>query len=683
MEKNIRIIVIDEPSGHAVALSNLLGSEGHAVKAESVKDDKDLIELLKQQLWDVIIARPETPLLTNYHALGIVAKHQPELPIIIISDHQDPEKMSALVATGTYQLISLEQPQQALQIILNAVDTTLLKRDLKRCRKQHVALGHRVQLLVDHSKDPISYIHEGEHLYANRAYLELFGYSNMSAVEGMPVTNMVSRDERNHLETLLRNYARGDEKTGSLKLGGLRSDATHFPINIKFSPASFGGKSCIQLTIENLANSEELEDSGSRDLASGLYNRQYFLQNFDAKSVDNARGAILLITVDGYDAVREHMGDSTGDQMVTELAQALEQLLKGSEYLLARYARGQFIVALNDAEQETVAKLSQTILDAVEKMVFALDGKSVTTTCSIGVSFYDEPMENSMDLISRAVKANREAAKIEGNALKIYIPSKKDRAEQEQISILAREIKNSIVHNRLKLFYQPIISLGSDPNENYEILLRMHRGGDKFVKSADFFNAAEHTGLSTAIDRWVVGHAIKSLITNRRKGKKLIFFIKISEATVADPAPFLTWLETIMKAVKIKTGSLVFEIHENFVAKNMSGTKMLQTGLGKMKIRLALDQVGLAADSVNIVRSCNAHYLKLASDLISRLAKEQEARSQVLEITSLAAASNTLVIANSVEDPHTLAAIYTSGIDYIIGYFIQPPGPDMNYDFNS
>ena len=36
----------------------------------------------------------------------------------------------------------------------------------------------RCQLLLDSSVDAIAYVHEGMHIYANRAYLELFGFDD-------------------------------------------------------------------------------------------------------------------------------------------------------------------------------------------------------------------------------------------------------------------------------------------------------------------------------------------------------------------------------------------------------------------------------------------------------------------------------------------------------------------------
>ncbi|HEA25590.1 MAG TPA: EAL domain-containing protein [Ectothiorhodospiraceae bacterium] len=688
MAENIRIIVIDDSSNHAVEVSNLLRNAGHAVQAENAEDDEDLIKLLKQQPWDLVVAKPELPFLTAHHALEIVAKHQPELPFVIISDHEDPEKVNSLLATGECDVISLAQPEYGLHTILRAVNTTIIKRELKICREQRDSLSHRAQILVDHSKDAIAYIHEGMHVYSNDAYLELFGYADMSAVEGMPIMNMVISDDRSRLKGYLRDYSKGKESESSLELDGLHSEESVFPMEMKFSQVTYDGELCIQVIIENRASNEELErqleDMSRRDLTTGVYNRQYFLEYFDEKSsAKKANGAMLLITADSYDTTRENLGISAGDQMVTELAQALDQLLEKYEHLLARYESEQFVVLLDGATKAEAETLSQEILDHVKDMIFELDGKSAITTCSIGIGFYDETMDDHIEVISRAEKANREAMKTEGNAFKTYVPDREDMAEQEQVSTLAREIKNSIVKNRLKLFYQPIISLGDDPHENYEILLRMPQGENQYVNPTDFFKAAENAGLTIAIDRWVVGHAIKSLTTNRRKGRQLRFFIKLSEATIADPAPFLTWLEAIEKAAKIRSGTLVFEVDEQVAANNLIGTKKLKEGLDKMQIEFSLNQFGEAADSINIMRHCNPQYLKLSSELIGRLAKDEEAKARVLEITSLAAQDNKLVIANSVEDPHTLSVIYTSGIDYILGYFIQPPGPTMDYDFSS
>ncbi|NOR51101.1 MAG: EAL domain-containing protein [Gammaproteobacteria bacterium] len=688
MAENIRIIVIDDSSNHAVVVSNLLRNAGHAVQAENAEDDEDLIELLNKQPWDLVVAKPELPFLTAHHALEIVAKHQPELPFAIISDHEDPEKVSSLLATGMCDVISLEQPEFALHTILRAVQITSTRRELKLCREQRDSLSHRAQILVDHSKDAITYIHEGMHVYANEAYLELFGYTDMSAVEGMPIMNMVSSDDRSQFKNYLRDYAKGKETDSSLEIDGLSSDETAFPMDMKFSHVSYDSESCIQIIIDNRGNNEELErqleDMSRRDLTTGAYNHQHFLEYFDKEcSIKTSKGALLLITADNYNTTREDLGITAGDQMVTELAHALDKILEGQENMLARYEAEQFVVVLNKSNQQEAEELSQKIMDHVKEMIFDLDGKSAITTCSIGIAFYDETIDDHYEVISRAERANKDAALIQGNSFKTFIPDRKEMAAKEQVSTLAREIKNSIVKNKLQLFYQPIVSLGDDSYENYEILLRMPLEEGKYANTGEFIHAAEDAGLTIALDRWVVAHAIKSLVTSRRKGKKLRFFIKLSEASVADPAPFLQWLQNIIKAAKLQPDSVVFEINEKIASNNLIATKKLKEGLEKWQIGMALDQFGMAVDALNIMRHSNPNYLKISSELIGKLAKDEEAKARVLEITSIASEDNKRVIANAVEDPHTLSVIYTSRIDYILGNFVHAPSPHMDYDFSS
>ena len=53
------------------------------------------------------------------------------------------------------------------------------------------------------------------------------------------------------------------------------------------------------------------------------------------------------------------------------------------------------------------------------------------------------------------------------------------------------------------------------------------------------------------------------------------------------------------------------------------------------------------------------------------------------EITEMAKEGEKKTIAEFVEDANTLATLWSCGIDYIQGYFLQEPVAEMNYDFNA
>ena len=50
----------------------------------------------------------------------------------------------------------------------------------------------RCDALIASSRDPIAYVHEGMHIRANDAYLEMFGYDHFEDIEGISLLDMVA-----------------------------------------------------------------------------------------------------------------------------------------------------------------------------------------------------------------------------------------------------------------------------------------------------------------------------------------------------------------------------------------------------------------------------------------------------------------------------------------------------------
>jgi EAL domain-containing protein (putative c-di-GMP-specific phosphodiesterase class I) len=197
-----------------------------------------------------------------------------------------------------------------------------------------------------------------------------------------------------------------------------------------------------------------------------------------------------------------------------------------------------------------------------------------------------------------------------------------------------------------------------------------------------FLPAAEESGLMGAVDRWILAHAIKAVTEKRRAGIPGVVFVKLSASSLKDDK-LLPWLRDIIKAAHAVPDSLVLSVSESIATHNLKALKMLLAGLAQLHVRLALDHFGTAQNFTNLLKHCDADFLKLDGSIIAKLTTDKDAQARVKEITDLAAEHNKKVIANSVEDPHTLATIYATGIDYIQGYFLQEPTTEMEYDFDS
>jgi EAL domain-containing protein (putative c-di-GMP-specific phosphodiesterase class I) len=183
-----------------------------------------------------------------------------------------------------------------------------------------------------------------------------------------------------------------------------------------------------------------------------------------------------------------------------------------------------------------------------------------------------------------------------------------------------------------------------------------------------------------AIDRWVLHNTVRTLLERRRAGKNTNLFVNLGEASVRDPN-LLSWLRELLKAARLDGSFLIVEIAEAVAQANLRNAKALIEGLHQLHVRTAIDHFGAAANSVHLLRHIQPTYLKLDGSLMTQFSRSVEQQRQVKELTTAAKQSKCLTVAEFVEDANTLAALWSCGVDYIQGFFLQRPGRELNYDF--
>jgi diguanylate cyclase (GGDEF)-like protein/PAS domain S-box-containing protein len=565
-------------------------------------------------------------------------------------------------------------------------DDVLKRRRHRECETLLQEANKRAQSLVDSSRDAIAYVHEGMYIYANESYLQMFGYSALEEIEGMPLMDMVSPADHGKFKEFLRGYLKGRTSSDSLDIHGCKSDGSEFNITMDFSPASYEGESCIQIIIRDQALSKELEaklDSLTKhDLLTGAYNRQYFmamLENLVGQS--GVHGTLLYVAPDDFKSLRERIGIAGSDLILTDFATLLKKQLPGENDLVARFDGEVFTLILQGVDENDAEAAAKKLLKAVEENIFDANGQTATLTCSVGIALYHEDLHDVHELLQRAEKAYRKAA-AGGNRHYLYNPQTEGMAEREQTALRIRQLKTALRDNRFLLLYQPIVSLRGDPVENYEVLLRMLDDDNNQIPPSEFIPAAEQAGLMGGVDRWVLAHTVKALVERRRAGRHTNFFIKISGESLHDDK-LLPWLRDLLKAAKVEGSYLTLEMSEAVASSNLKLIKPLIDGLHQLRIQVGLDHFGLAPNYANLLRHAEVDFLKIDGNLIRGIAQNKENQARVTEIASLAQESGKKTIAEFVEDAGSLSALWTCGVDYIQGYFLQEPGSEMNYDFNA
>jgi len=683
----LRLLTIFDNPEEAEGLINSLRNAGHIIRDIRVEDAEDLEKALEENPVDIVLAKQTTPLISAKQAVEYIVKSGRDIPVIVVTATGQMDDAIGALQVGARDSIELGKNERLKHVIKREVSDLQNRRDRRRNEKMLHESEKRARDLIDNSRDAISYVHDGMHIYANNAYLKMFGYDTLEDIEGVPILDMVSSEDHAKLKDFLRKYAKGQSTDDTLDVHGQTLEGSKFKITMEFSTASMEGEVCSQIIIRDQSNTKELEKQlnvlSKQDLLTGLYNRNYFLEQVDkivAKTVgDKAQGALLYIVVDEFEKHKEEHGISGADLLLTDLAGMLKSKV-GSMGTLARFEGHHFTFLLTDTDIKRAEKIAGGLVKLIQDHSSDINGKIVSAKASIGLAHINETVKNTQEAVNRAIKGLHAAEKEGGNRYYIYNPAVEDLEEQEQIAHWSHSIKEALKNNRFRLLYQPIVSLHGETGEHYEVLVRMLNEKNEEIPPSEFVPPANQTDLMKYIDRWVIANTFKVLGERMQQNKQTRFFIKLSQGSLIDPE-FLPWVTERIKSVRLDATLLTFEISEDTALNNLNAAKRLVDGFRQLNCRTALENFGMEQNTFQSMKQLPVDYIKIHANLIQNLAQNVEHQDKVKEITGEAGERSILSIATSVEDANSLAVLWQCSIDFFQGHFLQEPSSELNYDF--
>ena len=681
-KKTIRLLILEDSQNEAERLVSLFRNAGQATRVHRLTSDEDLADVL-QQTWDLLINAPTSANLDPSETISTIRKQGKDIPIIQMIDGNDVDAITEALALGAQSAV----PQGEDEWLILVAARELANLEERRARRSaELALREaekRCQLLLESSVDAIAYVHDGMHIFANRAYLQLFGYEDVDELEGMPMIDLIASCDQGEFKSFLKNY-QSLQGNAELQCGGIRADGSTFKASMHFSPASYDGEPCIQAVIRpenDNAELEKLREISSQDLVTGLYNRNHFLESLDGaveRAVNAGEGSSLAyIRIDRFASLQAEIGLGDSDRLLAELAQLLRAQFQDKAEL-ARFGDDAFAVLMAEAAPQQLEQPLTELLRKVEGHLFDIGGRTVQTSLSIGVAALDEKTVKARDVVDRAHRCAEELT--DGNAIRIYDPARELAAAASRGNVLAM-LQQALEKNSFRLLFQPIISLRGDSHEHYEVLLRLLDPEGTEVPPGEFLDAAKEAGLATKIDRWVLLNSIKLLAEHRSKGHSTRLMVNLSSSSLQDPS-LLGWLGVAFKASKLPTDSLIFQLDEQDAVAYLRQAKALTQGLAGLGCRIALSQFGCVLNPLNTLKHLNADFVKIDGSYTQDLSRQenQEALKQLLAELHEQAKQT---IVPFVDSATVLATLWQAGVGYIQGQYLQGPSQSMDYNFSS
>ena len=203
---------------------------------------------------------------------------------------------------------------------------------------------------------------------------------------------------------------------------------------------------------------------------------------------------------------------------------------------MGRFGGVSFLVLLERGNEHDVDVWSEQLVARSAKNVVRIKDKSLSVTCTLGLSVVTPTDADLEATIAQAIVACRLGRQRGGNQTYTSKRVDADQRVQSYDKIWVKHIKAALMENRFRLVQQPIASLrGDDPNM-FDVVVRMVDPNGKEVLPAEFMAAAERNDLMKNIDRWVVGASL-SFAAQKKPG---CLFVRLSKETVNDPSPQAT-----------------------------------------------------------------------------------------------------------------------------------------------
>jgi diguanylate cyclase (GGDEF)-like protein len=129
------------------------------------------------------------------------------------------------------------------------------------------------------------------------------------------------------------------------------------------------------------------------DPLTDVFNRRYMDQvlDKDLKRADrlNVNLGVVMIDINNFKAVNTRFGHLVGDQVLVEVAKVLKQTFRASDVIM-RYGGDEFLVILNDTDEQKAALALDRLQKAVDKWNEAVPLENYHMALSWGVGVYSK-----------------------------------------------------------------------------------------------------------------------------------------------------------------------------------------------------------------------------------------------------------------------------------------------------
>ncbi|MBL0141562.1 MAG: EAL domain-containing protein [Betaproteobacteria bacterium] len=412
-----------------------------------------------------------------------------------------------------------------------------------------------------------------------------------------------------------------------------------------------------------------------RDPLTGLYNRRRFerelTERMDHASREKQRLALLFFDLDEFKSVNDLFGHRMGDAVLLQVAGEIRTHLRRNEFF-ARIGGDEFALVVGDIGDEHLHLLADRLMSVVGAMSFTLGEVRLSLTSSLGIAVYPRDAATPQDLIAHADAAMYQAKDAGKNTWRVYRPDHTATLRQRSLVTWNDRIRFGLRNDGFEIHLQGIFDTTTRKRRHHEALVRMRDGPDgKLLLPGAFIGFAEKSNLIIDLDHWVVAHVIDMLAADASLAPVAV---NISGRSIDEPG-MTDYIRSQLSARGVDPARLYVEITETAAIRDMRDAQRFILDLHDTGCKVCLDDFGAGYSTFAYIKQLPVDVIKIDGLFVKNLARERDNQVFVRAMLDIARGFGKEVVAEAVEDEHTLDILRGYGVEMAQGYVFEMPFP--------
>jgi diguanylate cyclase (GGDEF)-like protein len=585
------------------------------------------------------------------------APHLANLPIVMVTGHDDSTAISMAFAAGATDFVSKpvnwDLLPRRLEYILRNAEAA---RDLN-------ARIVEVNTLVDALPDKLWVVAPA-------------GYVRWSPNTNIDVDQVAPPALAGKLDSMIQQTA----ADGAARTVEYRTDSTSGARSYELRLSRREGGDVVVVrrdTSERTAAADRIERLAYYDPLTGLANRQLCVeraeQMFARAREDGEQVAVICLNLNSLKRINETFGHAMGDAVLQAFALRLTATFGQVErsetrLLISRFGGDEFVVVLQHPQARAAASQAARAVAQAFKQPISHDSLEFFAVPTMGFAICPDDGTDVTEIFKFADTALSQAD-ARGDVTE-YKPAMSHRM-RDWLALESR-LRHAVRDQALHLVYQPKFRLSDNKMVGAEALLRWQDAEYGSVSPGRFVEIAEEGGLIVDLGRWVVREACRQLRKWLDIGLHIPIAVNCSGKELAHSDVAAT-VESACAEAGVPASLIEIEITESVLIKDSAAVRDNLRRLRKLGCRIALDDFGIAYSSLSYISRFPPDRIKIDKAFVRNVDQTRGGAAVARAILTLASSMNFLVTAEGVERPEQLEWLRERGCDEAQGFLLCEP----------